>query len=366
MIIQLSETGTIFLYAFSLLFSVVAMRCAQKYDSKILLWVVIIFLSCVIGFRYNVGKDFRNYVNAYDIITKQSSIAEAHKWYTIEESFFILSFLFKSVGGTSRAIFMFYGFFTTMFYLCGIWYFRREIRIEWTMLGYSILFFGSFNTIRQYLSMAIVFWGFRFVIERKPIKFFICVLVAVFFHTSAFVAILVYYYGTKRSFVGGIMRKFNYILPFMLVVGTNRILSFLQKYGGERMGNYSVNMHFGFGIIIQIAILWLFLRSSCTGENSLLVDEEKHYFVKQIIILSTILCILDYTLGDASRVRNYFSTIEMIVFGSLPSVIFRNNTKQKLPIITYADAFMLVYFFIFVFMGFIIRDTWVYPYSLSL
>lgn len=362
-IIELSEAQSILLYAFSILFTMFMLRSAQKYDSKLLLWIVIIFLGCVIGFRYDVGKDFSNYSNAYDIITKQATFEEAHKWYTIEESFFVLSFISKILGGTSQDIFLFYGFFTTVFYLCGLWYFHHEIRMEWAVLSYSILFFGSFNTIRQYLAMAIIFWGFRFVIEKKPIKYLLCVLIAVLFHSSAFVAILVYFYGTKKSFAGGIIRQCNYILPFVLVVGTNQILSFLQKYGGLRLDNYTANVHFGFGIIIQIAILWLFIRSSNNGENSLLIDEDKHFFVKQIIILSTILCILDYTLGDASRVRNYFSTIEMIVFGSLPSVIFRNNSNEDLPVITYADAFMLTYFFLFIVMGFINRDPWIYPYS---
>lgn len=366
MIIQLSETGTIILYAFSIIFSMIMLRYAQKYNSKILLWIVIIFLSCVIGFRYYVGKDFGNYDNAYKIITAQASLAEAHKWYSIEESYFILSFISKAIGGTSQTIFLFYGFFTTAFYLCGIWYFRKEIRIEWTVLGYYLLFLGCFNTMRQHLAVSIVFWGFHFIIERKPIKYFACVLVAVLFHTSAIVAVLAYFYGARRSFAGGIIRKFNYILPFVLIVGTNQALNFIQRNVGGRIDNYTVNTHFGLGFIIQLAILWLFIRSSNTKENSLLLDSNKHYFVKQILILSTILCILDYTLGDASRIRNYFSTMEMIVFGSLPSVIFRNNTRKQLPIITYSDVFMLGYFFLFVFMGFINRDPWIYPYSFRL
>lgn len=366
MIIQLSEIGTIILYASSILFSMIVLRYAQKYDSRVLLWIVIIFLGCIIGFRYEVGKDFGNYANAYNLITAQASLAEAHRWYTIEESYFILSFFSKIIGGTSQTVFLFYGFFTTVFYLFGIWYFRKEIRMEWAVLSYSILFFGSFNTIRQYLAMAIVFWGFRFIIEKKAIKYFLCVLVAILFHQSAFVAIIAYFYGTRKSFTGGLVRKFNYLLPFLLVVGTDEILSFLQKYANSRFENYSANIHFGTGFFIQIAILWLFIRSSNQGDNSLLVDENKHFFVKQILILSTILCILDYTLGDASRIRNYFSTIEMVVFGSLPSVIFRNNTRSELPFVTYADIFMVGYFFLFVFMGFINRDPWIYPYSFRL
>lgn len=365
-IVTLSETQSVILYVFSVLLCISMMRKAQKYDSKVLLWIVIVFLSCIIGFRYNVGKDYGNYSNAYNIITAQPTIAAAHKWYSIEESFYVISFLSKMLGGTSQYIFLFYGFFTTMFFLNGLWYFRNEIRIEWAAMSYCILFFGSFNTIRQYLAMSIIFWGFRFVVERKPIKYLMCVLVALFFHTSAFVAVLIYFYGTQKSMAGKAIRKFNYILPFVLVIGTNKILAVLQKIGGGRLDNYTVRTHFGFGIVIQFAILWLFLHSSNQGNNSLLADNNKHFFVKQIIILSTILCILDYTLGDASRIRNYFSTIEMIVFGSLPSSIFKNNTNERFPVITYSDAFMLIYFFMFLFMGFINRDSWIYPYSCRL
>ena len=362
-IVELSEGQSIALYAFSILFTMFMLNAAKRYNSKLLLWITIIFLSCVIGFRYNVGRDFTGYSHAYEIIVDQATIADAHKWYTIEESFFILSFLSKALGGSSQDIFLFYGFFTTAFYLSGLWYFRNEIRMEWAVLSYSILFFGSFNTIRQYLAMAIIFWGFRFVIDKRPIKYLLCVVGAVFFHSSAFVAILAYFYGSQRSITGGIFRKINYILPIILVIGTQQILQLIQKLGSSRMDNYTTNAHFGFGIVIQIMILLLFIQSSNNGDNSLLIDENKHFFIKQILVLSTILCILDYTLGDASRIRNYFSTVEMIAFGSLPSVIFPNNTDEKLPRITYADAFMMAYFFLFVVMGFINRDGSIYPYS---
>lgn len=362
MVHSLSQYESIIFYIAVILISVFFMHYAVKLNSKVLLIVLILIISSVIGFRYQVGRDYWSYASAYEIITSKPTLVEAHKWYSIEESFFLISFLTKIWGGTFQSVLLIYGFLTTFFFLMGIWYFRKDIRVEWAILYYSTtLFFGSFNTIRQYLAMAIIFYAFRYVIEKKPIRYCVYVLLAMFFHTSAFIAILVYFYGTEKSWSGKVFRYLNYVLPFILIFGTNQLMSFINKFELGRFENYTISTQFGIGIFIQIIIVYLYFRSVKNGENS--ITEEKAFFVKELVVLSTILCILDYTLGDASRIRNYFSTIEMVVMSSYPSIIFRNKCKLEFPNITIYDAFLLVYYFWFLIVPFFNRDVWVYPYQ---
>lgn len=361
MVITFSEGGTILFYIFTIMASMLLMHFADKKNSRFLLGILILLLSCVIGFRYYVGKDFGNYVNAYQVISKQGSIAQARAWYTIEESYYYLSFISKALMGSFQFIFIFYGFFTTLCFVLGIWYFRQQINVDWAMMYYvTTLFFGSFNTIRQYMAVAIIFFAFRYVIEKKWIRYFIAVGIAVLFHTSAIVGVIIYFYGIRKNYVGRMLRIFNYIGPVVLILGTNQLMNFVSKLEYDRISNYTAESHFGFGIIVQIIILGLFLRS-CKRNNSL--QGEKRYFVRQILILSTILCILDYTLGAASRVRVYFSTIEMIAMASYPSVIFRNRSKGRFPKITIYDAFLCGYYIRYLGLSFIILDSWVYPYQ---
>lgn len=365
MIITFSEEGTILFYIFIIIVSMLLMHFADKKNSRFLLVILILLLSCVIGFRYYVGKDFGNYVNAYQIISKQSSIVQARKWYTIEESYYYLSFISKALMGNFQFIFIFYGFFTTLFFMLGIWYFRREINVDWAMMYYlTTFFFGIFNTIRQFLAMAIVFFAFRYVIEKKWIRYFIAVGIAALFHNSAIVAVIIYFYGIKNNYAGRILRIFNYVGPVVLLLGTNQLMNLTSKLNyDDRISNYTTTSHFGIGIIVHIVILGLFLHS-CKGDNSF--QGEKRYFVCQILILSTILCILDYTLGAASRVRNYFITIEMIVMASFPSVIFRNNSKERFPYISIYDAFLCGYYVLYLGIFFINRDSWLYPFKFLL
>lgn len=366
MVIELSEFESIFFYAIVLCTGLITIHYADKKNSKFLLWAIIIVYSLIIGFRYGVGRDYYAYKYAYDLLSSKGSFAEAKMWYDIESSYIWLCLFAKSIGANFTLITLFYGFFTTFFYLNGIWFFRREIRIEWAFISYSYMFFGSFNTMRQYLAMAIVFFAFRYVIERKPIKYFAFVVIAMLFHSSAVIAILIYFYGTKKSWTGILLRMLNYILPVILVVGTNEIFKFIQSIGGLRFESYTVSTHFGFGIFIQIGILYLFKINARNKTNSLLQDNNKFYFVNEILIASTMLCILDYTLGDASRIRNYFSVIEMIAMASYSSTIFPNNCNSKFPKITYGDAFLLAYHFMFLVMSFINRDPTIYPYSFCL
>lgn len=366
MVVEFSEFGSILFYIIILSLGLITIHYADKYNSKFLLWVLIIAYSLIIGLRYGVGRDYYAYESAYDLLSSKNSFAEAKMWYDIEASYIWLCFFVKSIGGKFTLITLFYGFFTTFFYLKGIWYFRKEIRIEWAFFAYTYIFFGSFNTMRQYLAMAIVFFAFRYVIEKKPIRYFIFVAIAAVFHMTAVIAVLIYFYGTKRSWSGIFLRTLNYILPVILIAGTNAIFRLVQSLGGLRIEGYSVSVHFGFGIFIQIAMLYLFKWNAQNETNSLLSHDDKFYFVDQILTISTILCILDYTLGDASRIRNYFSTIEMIAMASFASTIFPNNSEDEFPKITYGDAFLLAYHFMFLVMSFINRDMTIYPYRFIL
>lgn len=363
MVYELSLYGSSIFYFCVIFFSVVLMHYAAKYDSKFILFLLIILLSIVIGFRVYVGRDYWNYEKAYEIIVQQGNIEQAKKFYTVEYSYMLVCMLSKWIGGTFRFVTTFYGFFTTLFYMLGIWYFRKNARVEWMMLYYGAsLFWGSFNTIRQYLAIAIVFFAFRYVIEKKPIKYFLLMGIAIFFHTSAIIAVLIYFYGRKRNSIGDILRRLNWILPIILVFGVPSILKVVQSIGWARFNNYSINIHFGFGFLVQVVIVYLFFISVHKGENSLCCAEDKLFFVREILIVSSLFCILDYTLGDASRIRNYYSTIEMIAMATFPSTIFRNNSEDDFPRVTRYDFVLLGYYALYLLRSFIPADIWVYPY----
>ena len=56
-------------------------------------------------------------------------------------------------------------------------------------------YFLSLNIVRQYLSVALGLVAVEFVLRRKPLAFFVCVLVGAIFHPSALVLLPLYFIG---------------------------------------------------------------------------------------------------------------------------------------------------------------------------
>lgn len=58
-------------------------------------------------------------------------------------------------------------------------------------IAFGILSF-DFTILRQALAVSITAWSFDFLINRKPIKFFLIVLLAACFHKTALIMLLIY------------------------------------------------------------------------------------------------------------------------------------------------------------------------------
>ena len=142
---------------------------------------VLFFVTC---FRYNVGYDYHTYYNY--VIAEKSWGAEFFefvprmilllaRYFNAPLMFFavingaILILVIKEIYDESIVPFESLVFFITMFY------------------------FGSLSTVRQWLGIAIIFYGFRYVVQRKFIKYLLCVIVATLCHTSAIISIVIYF-----------------------------------------------------------------------------------------------------------------------------------------------------------------------------
>lgn len=68
------------------------------------------------------------------------------------------------------------------------------VRYSWFgLLIYYLMFFPySLNLMKQSIAVAITFWGFKFVQERRFFKYVITIIIAVLFHYTAFIGLFVY------------------------------------------------------------------------------------------------------------------------------------------------------------------------------
>lgn len=122
-------------------------------------------------------------------------------------------------------------FFVTALFISGTIFFthyRYSPEIYLAVLMYYVNggYFGANNTTRQYIAVCISLFGIKYIIEENPVKFGACVLIALGFHTSAFVVVPLYFLRKvqfNRSVLVGYM-----VAAVFLVVFNKQITRIIQ------------------------------------------------------------------------------------------------------------------------------------------
>ena len=170
-------------YVFVLLIAFILSYWAQKKNKKIYVYIIIILLTIIAGFRgKNCGIDTALY---YDNISN----GFPYKWQFREEGFRLIANFFVNTFNNPQLMFIFCAFFTNYFIFIRLWDFKDEANYSFMCFLYLTIYFtNSMNIMRQYLAVAIIFWATRFLKEKKVI-FLICLLISYFIHRSSLLAI---------------------------------------------------------------------------------------------------------------------------------------------------------------------------------
>ena len=158
--------------------------------TNILIFIAMIPLIFTSGFRYGVGSDFNAYYKANVVFNgniwnalihfKEPGIALIVKivsFFTTNGSAYIFVFSFITIVFSVRYITQntdYYFFAILLFIFTGSWH-------------------GSFNGVRQYLAATMLTFSYKYIIEKKFIKYAILVYFASLFHSSAIVMIVLYF-----------------------------------------------------------------------------------------------------------------------------------------------------------------------------
>lgn len=328
--IQFTEIGSFIFYTCMVVCSLLCMWLAEHSDKyqKVFLVLSVLFVAVPSAFRYRTGIDYNGYIEVYNKYVQLGSIVATRMWYTVEPSFLLLCALSYKLTGTPIVAFGFYSIATVGFMISGIWYFRKYAKPTVSLFMYlGVYYFHSYNIFRQMLAVSMIFWGIRYIIERKPVRYFLVVGIAVLFHSTAILAVVLYWYGTKESTTGKLLRFFNYIGPILITVllpiMINLLLKLpvLEKYA-KAYGEVKT-LRIGIGYVIDIAGACLFFyalkrRHLYSGNEEKNPTFDLDFFWKQIIVLGVILELLQYNTGSyVGRISLYFTVPTLIPYASL-------------------------------------------------
>lgn len=156
----------------------------------------------------------------------------------------------------------------------------RTRKSEPLWLGMLVYFFFSYNTslnlMRQWLAMAFLLLAFRMLLEKRPVLLTVFSLVALLFHYSAIIMVLIYliylYIALHRN-VKLQIKKFHmsgYLLAVcvltlvavLALLNLNPLLRLMSAVGFDRFSNYLVGDELRFlpnQIILRLPLVAIFL-----------------------------------------------------------------------------------------------------------
>ena len=171
-------------------------RIQKSRDTKIFLFIVTAILTVTAGCRYYVGTDYANYIELYK---DQYTVMTFRNFLEFDEPIVPL------FGKISYLLFdnYFFMFFAVSVMTVGLMLYSTFKETEDYFYITLLYFFtggwvGTFNAVRQFLAVAIVFIGRKYITERKFWKFLLVCAIAFLAHKSALFCILIYFVYSEK------------------------------------------------------------------------------------------------------------------------------------------------------------------------
>ena len=301
---------------------------------KIILSMFFVILLLILTLRHkNVGVDIRNYVDMF-LRTSRMSFSKILDFYEGEYGYYFLNKIISFITTDEQWFIVIMSLLTTI--PVAVLYVKESegamltIATFITISNYPMLFSG----LRQAMALAIIAVSFYFVKHKKLFWFILFVVLAYFFHKSAFVAILLYpFYHMNMT-----RNKLIIFVPVtgLILIFNKPIFEYLLQFMNEFGYEYEYK---DTGAYMMIILFALFTVLSFIAPVEETLDSETKG-LRGIAVLATMLQIFALTSSVAMRMNYYFMMFFPIL---LPKIINRSTENNKQPY-RYISIIIIIYF----------------------
>lgn len=350
------KTMTQLLYVSILIVALGFAYLAQKRNKKSYLFLIVAVLTIMAGFRgVSCGVDTPLY---YDNIVKSFP----YSWQFREEGFRLIANYFIDNFQNPQLVFIFCAFITNLLILLRLWDFKDKANFGFMTLLYLLMYFSnSMNIMRQYVAVAIVFYGTRYLNKNK-LLFIPFVIAAFFIHRSSLLALGYFVISLWAGFTN--KQKKIFVLPLALsmlgAIGyvANYLASDIASYRAQSVQNLNITYFYILFITILAYVLQkknVYVRIS---EKTMIPHYDKYSIDRDIlyyVFIGLSFSCLSMFFAFVGRTGLYYSIFD-IVFWGIACKKFKNTRFNKFLILVYT-------FYIF---GLVIfrNDCLLFPYSI--
>ncbi len=300
-----------------------------------------------IVFRMALHNNFRDFYNSSNIFVKN-----------VEPIYRIIVYIITEL--TSN---IFWQFFIIEFIIVYFVYkalYDKKYACFGMFIFYCLFFCFSLNLMRQTITMAILLYGFRYIKERKIIKYILVVAISSLITTSALIGIFVYplfficgtdtvnKYGKKNNFFSKHRKMVDILIlgvTFLVFVFTPKlieILSIIKSSYGYQLDNISTDFNISYAALLMMLILEFpfFIYYRKANKKGAIFN-----FYTLVFIMATILWQTVSISQESYRVSLYLWFYIILAIPDLMKVI----NKKALLAVYYSTAGMAYFFLMFVY-----------------
>ena len=312
----------------------------KRVARKVLLILSFLVLLLFIGFRYNVGTDYDNYLLLYDSIMHTSW----DKLSIINVEPFV-AMLFKACScilPDPKLIFIVLG--GLMLYPI----YKINKLYDYKYLAYSILTFCimflpfGLNGMRQGIAMSFALLSFVYFVKKDVWRGLCSFIIAVLFHMSAFLVapylLLIWVHSHKKIRFTTLNIMLTVLLSVVILFFLNNLLieNGIMKYD-YMLGSIDVEKISFSGLSLYLPVMLLMFLSN---------DEQKDdiSIYKNLAVTGFVFLIIGTTARYLSRFALYFLIPSIIMLPMLVQNIAQKNNRiiVKVAFIVYLMAFFYV------------------------
>jgi len=201
-------------------------------------------------FREGIGYDYGSYIDIFQAIAStdglQNLLALGH-----EPGFTLIMKLISLFTADSVVL---YGALSALILIPVGWFVYRYCKDAWLSVWLYVtltFFYTIMNFVRQSLACSVILFGYRFLKEKKPVPYFIVVLLAASMHKTALIMIPVYFLCHIR--LDKKMGAFYASATLLLYLTSGWILDKITDYiFTYYKGSVYIDTQYGFSLVFLV------------------------------------------------------------------------------------------------------------------
>lgn len=231
-----------------------------EHSKKMFIIAVTVQLIIINGLRnVSVGVDTFRYERHFNNIANLSSVKEL-----INYGSDIGYVFFQKIVSLFSSDFQTFLIFVAIiiFFLLGIFIYKYSSGyfISYLLFISLGLYHFSFTGIRQSISMIIILWTYKFILEKKAVKFFIVVLIASLFHSSALIFTPMYFLARikwNRLYFIVLVMIFTVFYLLRNQIGSLLTIIYYEENAGIMLDSYESSQGIGGLTLLLLIVLIL-------------------------------------------------------------------------------------------------------------